>query len=108
MGETTVWPQVFGLTSAVPNEGKSTMASNLSAAMAMARYCVLLIDADTRKSSFYDRFGVQKSPDLCKLIQSHGKFEDYVQKTDLEDLDILTTGERTEQPSELFFNDRLE
>ena len=43
-----------------------------------------------------------------ELIQSHGKFEDYVQKTDLEDLDILTTGERTEQPSELFFNDRLE
>ena len=104
VGATTIRPQVFALTSAVPNEGKSTVASNLSAAMAMARSKTLLIDADIRKGALYSRFGVDKVPGLCELIQNQGELQDYVQKTDLEDLDLLTTGERIEQPSELFLS----
>ena len=106
VGATTIRPQVFALTSAVPNEGKSTVASNLSAAMAMARSKTLLIDADIRKGALYSRFGVDKVPGLCELIQNQGELQDYVQKTDLEDLDLLTTGERIEQPSELFLSTR--
>ncbi|MGB0370847.1 MAG: polysaccharide biosynthesis tyrosine autokinase [Opitutales bacterium] len=107
LGSTTVRPKVFALTSAVPNEGKSTIASNLGVAMAMARSKTLIIDADMRRGTLYETFGVSKTDGLCELIQSKGQLADYVQKTELEDLDVLTTGERIEQPSELFLDDWL-
>ncbi|MEM7673796.1 MAG: polysaccharide biosynthesis tyrosine autokinase, partial [Verrucomicrobiota bacterium] len=107
LGSTVVRPKVFALTSAVPNEGKSTLASNLGVAMALARSKTLIIDADMRRGSLYEMFGVSKTDGLCELIQKNGKLEDYVQKTELEDLDILTTGQRIEQPSELFLDDWL-
>jgi len=39
-------PQVIGITSSLPSEGKSTVASNLATAMAQTGQRVLLIDAD--------------------------------------------------------------
>ncbi|MEM9025700.1 MAG: polysaccharide biosynthesis tyrosine autokinase [Verrucomicrobiota bacterium] len=107
IGSTFVRPKVFALTSAVPNEGKSTIASNLGVAMALARSKTLIIDADMRRGSLYEMFKVSKTDGLCELIQRSGKLEDYVQRTELEDLDILTTGQRIEQPSELFLDDWL-
>ena len=57
------------VTSSVPGEGKSLVATNLAAMFAQADYRTLLVSADLRRSSIDDVFGPQPaSPGLTGLI----------------------------------------
>ena len=51
-------PKVVLITSAVPNEGKSTIATNLARALALGGSKVLLVDADLRKGCIHERVEV--------------------------------------------------
>jgi uncharacterized protein involved in exopolysaccharide biosynthesis len=55
-------PQTLGIVSALPNEGKSTFASNLAIASAMSGERTLLIDADPYNPSVSEYFGTDRSP----------------------------------------------
>jgi succinoglycan biosynthesis transport protein ExoP len=57
--------KVIGLTSTLPNEGKSTLASNLAHLIADAGGSVVLVDADLRSPSLSQYF----SPDAAGLIE---------------------------------------
>ncbi|SFK75508.1 polysaccharide biosynthesis tyrosine autokinase [Methylocapsa palsarum] len=57
--------KVIGLTSTLPNEGKSTLASNLAHLIADAGGSVVLVDADLRSPSLSKYF----SPDAAGLIE---------------------------------------
>jgi Mrp family chromosome partitioning ATPase/capsular polysaccharide biosynthesis protein len=46
------------VTSSVPDEGKSVTSANLAITLAEAGARVLLVDADLRKGSFHERFGI--------------------------------------------------
>ena len=50
------------VTSTMPGEGKSWVASNLAVTFAQAGKRVILIDADMRKGRQYNIFGVLPSP----------------------------------------------
>lgn len=60
-------PQVFLVTSAVPGEGKSTIAKSLAMSFALGRSRTLLIDCDFRKPSLLAYFGV---PDAQPLLDA--------------------------------------
>ncbi len=51
-------PKVVLVTSSIPGEGKSTVASNLAALLAQSGEKVLLIEADMRRPSLARRFGL--------------------------------------------------
>src|SRR5204862_4918082 len=51
-------PKTFLVTSAVPNEGKSTIAANLAITMARSDAQTLLIDADLRRGALRETFGI--------------------------------------------------
>ena len=61
-------PRTIVITSAVPGEGKSTVAVNLAITMAFSGSRVLLIDADMRKGTVHEYFEVGNQPGLADVL----------------------------------------
>ena len=61
------------VTSTIPNEGKSWIASNLAITFAQANKRVLLIDADMRKCSLHRIFRVASCPGLSNYLARVGE-----------------------------------
>jgi len=66
------------LTSASPQEGKTSVAANLAIAMAQAGSKTLLVDTDLRKPTLYRIFGVDASPGVTELLLSNYDFSETV------------------------------
>ena len=60
--------RVIGLTSTLPNEGKSTIASNFAHLLAQAGRRVILIDCDLRKPSLSQQFAPNAAGGLIQVI----------------------------------------
>jgi Mrp family chromosome partitioning ATPase/uncharacterized protein involved in exopolysaccharide biosynthesis len=65
-------PKTLLVTSAIPSEGKSTVAANLARTLAFGGSRVLLIDADLRRGVLHDLFGVAREPGLAELLARNG------------------------------------
>jgi len=61
-------PKVILVTSAIPKEGKTTVASNLAITLAMSGSRVLLVDADFRRGSVHRIFSVSLKPGLLEVL----------------------------------------
>ncbi len=106
----TARPKVILVTSAVPDEGKSTIASNLAVSLALAHSRVILVDADLRRGRMHRVFpDVPKTPGLSEVILDPAlNFQDHVKATNVENLSILPCGAYPERPGELFLSVRFE
>jgi capsular exopolysaccharide synthesis family protein len=62
------------ITSADPSEGKSTIAANFALMSAVDDKSVLLIDADLRKPSQHELFGVSRAPGITDVIAGRAEF----------------------------------
>lgn len=96
------------ITSTFPSEGKSWVASNLAVTFAQAGNKVILIDADMRKGRQYTIFGVSPRPGLSNYLSgidvddpNEVDLSKYIQKTEVENLLIMTAGNIPPNPSEL-------
>jgi non-specific protein-tyrosine kinase len=58
----------LSITSALPGDGKSTVAANLSVAMAQAGFQTILIDADLRRPTLHKVFNIPNSRGLTTLL----------------------------------------
>jgi succinoglycan biosynthesis transport protein ExoP len=99
-----VRPKTLLMTSAVPDEGKSTVVTNLARALAMGGSKVLLIDGDLRKGHLHELLKVQSKPGLSELLRQNDGAEKYIQSTDLRDFDFLSRGSVTRNPGDLFLS----
>jgi polysaccharide biosynthesis transport protein len=105
-------PRVLVLTSAGPGEGKSTIISNLAAAMAEVQQRVLLIDADARKPRLHDIFGLPNDRGLTSFLTSRGSLaeadmEPAILETHIPGVSVLTSGPCHESISTLLHSSRL-
>ncbi len=95
------------VTSTMPGEGKSWVASNLAVTFAQAGKRVALIDADMRKGRLYSIFGVEPRPGLSNYLsgyyenQESVNIDKYLKKTDVNNLYLLAAGNIPPNPSEL-------
>ncbi|HWQ57018.1 MAG TPA: polysaccharide biosynthesis tyrosine autokinase [Bryobacteraceae bacterium] len=64
-------PRVLVFTSAMPAEGKTTVASNMAVVMAELGWKVLLIDADLRKPSLHKVFSLPVNEGLAEALADH-------------------------------------
>jgi len=60
--------QVIAVSSPLPGEGKTTTALNLSLVLAQQGSSVLLVDADLRKSTVHEAFGLSQDPGLTGVL----------------------------------------
>ncbi|OQX16639.1 MAG: hypothetical protein BWK73_03455 [Thiothrix lacustris] len=93
-------PIIF-ITSASPNEGKTTTASNLACAYASAGSRVLLIDADLRNPSLHKTLGIIAQHGLSNYLSGLLDVRKLIQATDIPNLFLLTAGSLPDDPAEL-------
>lgn len=94
--------KTLAITSAMPGEGKSTIAANLAISCAMSGKKVLLIDADLRRASQRAIFGYEENlPGLSDVLIGGCKWWDAVLSNYRENLHILPTGLLPPNPAEL-------
>ena len=94
------------VTSTLPGEGKSWVASNLAVTFAQAGKNVILIDADMRKGRQYTIFGISPIPGLSNYLSDASSDEaidyiDYIQETEVDNLYVMPAGNVPPNPSEL-------
>jgi capsular exopolysaccharide synthesis family protein len=96
--------KVIMVTSALPGEGKSTVAANLASFLAMAGRKVLLIDADLHHPVLDQHFHIDNIRGLSTMLLetwSSQPSELYGQETDIPMLRVLTSGATVTGSAEL-------
>ena len=94
-------------TSSIPAEGKSTVASNYAASLAIAGRKTLIIDCDIRRPRAHESFGIKIEKGLeCALIHDE-PVKDLIMKNVLPNLDLLPTKNMRNNVTELFLRDKM-
>jgi capsular exopolysaccharide synthesis family protein len=89
------------VTSSVPGEGKSTVASNAAIAMAGAGQKVLLIDGDLRRPQVATLLGLEPTVGLTSVLIGASDLDESAQHHAPSGLDVLTAGLLPPNPAEL-------
>lgn len=103
-------PKLVLVTSALEQEGKSTVAANLAIAYAQKGKKTLLIDSDMCRPTVHKMFNVKKSPGLAEILT--GKSDDatdepagHFRETAIRRLFILPSGSSVPNPVDLLDSD---
>lgn len=95
------------VTSSGPGEGKSMTAANLAIVYAQQGKQILLIDADLRKPTAHYTFRLDNLRGLSNILVNDLKLESAITKSDVENLDIITSGPIPPNPAELLGSGRM-
>ncbi|MHB8431977.1 MAG: CpsD/CapB family tyrosine-protein kinase, partial [Acidimicrobiales bacterium] len=96
------------VTSALPLEGKTTVAANLAVAFAQTGRRTVLVDADLRRPDLHRLFGIDQGDGLAGLLRSAtARVEDAQRATEDEHLRIVTSGSPPPNPAELLASPRM-
>ena len=91
-----------------PGEGKSTTISNLAVTFANMGRRTLLLDTDLRRPVVHRVFGVNKEPGMSHYLSGNiESFESLIQKTDVENLSVVSAGITPPNPSELLGSKKM-
>ena len=93
-------PKTLLITSAVPNEGKSTISSNLAITMALSGAKTLLIDGDLRRGALREAFDVHSRIGFSEVLKGEVSWREAVVPTTSPSLFLLPRGNMLSQPSE--------
>jgi capsular exopolysaccharide synthesis family protein len=89
------------VTSAVPKEGKTTVACRLAAAMARSSARVLLIDGDLRHSGVHRMLGLSAQRGLADWLEHREEVASVLRRIEPHDFFYLPAGEARSNPGEL-------
>jgi capsular exopolysaccharide synthesis family protein len=98
-------PKTFLITSAVPNEGKSTISANLAITFALSGARTLLIDGDLRRGALREAFGISSKIGFSEVLKQEVNWREVVVPTSTPNLFVLPRGRTLSQPSEHLLRD---
>lgn len=129
LSQTSSHPKSIIVTSTIPQEGKSLIASNLAITTAQLGFRTLLVDADLRKPTIHTLFQLPMQPGLTNLFMSHtnkrkshknksqisiatrrnplDNYMPFIHATSLKNLYITTSGKLPINPSELLASTKM-
>ncbi|MGF1540916.1 MAG: GumC family protein [Pleurocapsa sp.] len=90
---------VLTISSSIPGEGKSVVASHLAVVSAILSRRTLLIDADLRRPQQHNLFNVEIQPGLSDVIEDYANVRDAIRPTKTKNLSLLTCGKLPNLPS---------
>lgn len=100
------------VTSPSPEDGKSTVACNLAAALALNGRRILLVDANFRRPQLNTLFNVPNENGFGDALSDLDKMPECVRPTEVPNLSLMVAGTRPVNPTELlesqFFIDFVE
>ena len=95
------------VTSSDKNEGKTTTVSNLAVSFANLNKKVLLIDCDLRNASIHKMFKLNNIYGLTDILAKDRAVDKCIQKTELENLYVLTAGSTPPNPAEILSSEKM-
>ena len=93
-------PKTFVITSALPDEGKTTVSSNLAVTLAFSGAKVLLIDADMRSGKVSHLFGAQGAIGLSNVLTKGLPWKEAVSATWIDNLYLMPCGPAVQNTAE--------
>lgn len=95
------------VTSSTKSEGKTTTLSNLAITMADLGKKIIVVDCDLRKPRIHKAFGLTNIGGVSDILLNSAYYTDYIKKTDIKNLDILTAGQIPSNPSEMISSNSM-
>jgi capsular exopolysaccharide synthesis family protein len=96
------------ITSPPGGQGKSTTVANLGAVAAGADLKTILIDGDLRRPRLHELFNLPREPGLGEFLRSRDiEVEELQKSTAVENLQVITSGGRLDNPSDLLDSARM-
>lgn len=96
------------VTSSGPSEGKSSTVANFAVVYAQQGKSVLLIDADLRKPTVHYTFRLDNLRGLSNVLVGEIDLRTAINRTDVENLDVMSCGPIPPNPAELLASRKME
>jgi capsular exopolysaccharide synthesis family protein len=90
-----------------PGEGKTTVATNLAAAMAQANKRVILLEGDLRRPRLHKAMGMSNQVGLSEVFRGQMDIRDVARYSKVKDLAVITSGSLPPNPAELLGSTRM-
>ncbi|MCZ2846582.1 polysaccharide biosynthesis tyrosine autokinase [Modestobacter sp. VKM Ac-2978] len=100
-------PKAIMISSAVPSEGKTTVAVNLALALAEAGRSVTLVEGDLRRPRVTRYLGMVGGAGLTNILSGSAELEDVLQPYGDGDLKVIAAGPTPPNPSELLASSHM-
>lgn len=99
--------KLIAISSSVSGEGKTFLALNLAAIIAMSGKKTILIDLDMRKPKVHFAFDDNNVQGMSNALIQETSWKECVRKTEIENLEFISAGPTPPNPSELILSKNL-
>ncbi|MGF1587439.1 MAG: polysaccharide biosynthesis tyrosine autokinase [Bacteroidales bacterium] len=99
--------KTISITSTVSGEGKTFSAINLATIIAMSGKKTLLVGLDLRKPRINSLFGYDSEVGLSTYLIGKYNEDEIIEKSDINNLDVITSGPIPPNPAELLQSDKM-
>ncbi|QCT93969.1 polysaccharide biosynthesis tyrosine autokinase [Caminibacter mediatlanticus TB-2] len=100
--------RLITVTSTVPNEGKTTLSSNLASIYSLAKKKTVVVNLDMRKPTLHTVFNVPNDVGVSNILSGEVEVDKAIKKTKFSNLDVITSGPIPPNPGELIQNEEMD